>query len=60
MRILVCPDSFKGSLSSSEAAAIIKKAFCDTLGDVEAALCPLADGGPGHGIPFALEDLDDF
>ena len=47
MKILVCPDSFKGSLSSSEAAAIIKKAFCDTLGDVEAALCPLADGGEG-------------
>ena len=47
MKILICPDSFKGSLSSSEAAEIIKSAFCDTLGDVKASLCPLADGGEG-------------
>ena len=47
MNILACPDSFKGSLSASEAAKIIKKAFCDTIPGVSVTLCPLADGGEG-------------
>ncbi|MDR0855474.1 MAG: glycerate kinase [Christensenellaceae bacterium] len=47
MRILVCPDSFKGTLSASEAANIIAVTMKKRLPNAETVLIPLADGGEG-------------
>lgn len=46
-KILIVPDSFKGSLSSREASEIIKKAITDCNDNAEITVCPLADGGEG-------------
>ncbi|MBS1884266.1 MAG: glycerate kinase [Actinobacteria bacterium] len=45
MRALVCPDSFKGTLSAVEVAAAVGAGIEDAGG--EADLCPAADGGEG-------------
>ncbi|RLT28363.1 MAG: glycerate kinase [Chloroflexi bacterium] len=47
MRILVCPQEFKGSLTASEAAQAIAAGLRDALPDAELELLPMADGGPG-------------
>jgi glycerate kinase len=49
MRIVVCPDSFKGSLTSVEAADAIVRGIRIGAGDdsVEVISIPLADGGEG-------------
>lgn len=47
MRILIAPDSFKGSLDSKRAARIIADTLADNLPDTEIIQCPLADGGEG-------------
>ncbi len=52
MRVLVCPDSFKGTLSASRAAEIIAHAAERSAEDIEAIRLPLTDGGDG-----ALEAL---
>jgi glycerate kinase len=44
-RILVAPDSFKGTLSAVEVAAALAEGI--EAGGAEADLCPLADGGEG-------------
>jgi glycerate kinase len=45
MRVLVCPDSFKGSFSAVEVAEAIGAGIEEAGGEVE--LCPVADGGEG-------------
>ncbi len=45
MRYLVCPDSFKGTLSAREVATAIGAGL--VAGGAEADLCPAADGGEG-------------
>jgi len=47
MRVLVCPDKFKGSLSSPQAAEAIAAGFLEGWPEAETVLCPLADGGEG-------------
>jgi len=47
LRILVAPDSFKGSLSAKQAATIIADALDAKLPNAEIVQCPLADGGEG-------------
>ena len=49
MRIVVCPDSFKGSLSAVEAADAIVRGIRIGVADagVEVVSIPLADGGEG-------------
>lgn len=47
MRILVCPQEFKGSLTAGEAARAIADGLIDALPGADLALFPLADGGPG-------------
>ncbi|MGQ9837957.1 MAG: glycerate kinase [Cyanobacteriota bacterium] len=46
-RILVCPDSFKGSLTATEAAESIARGIHQVLPSAEVELIPLADGGEG-------------
>jgi len=49
MRILICTDSFKGSLTSFQAANAIKKGIEKARPGYEIITVPLADGGEGTG-----------
>ena len=53
MRVLVCPDSFTGTLSASEAAAAIAEGWQHTAATDEITLMPLSDGGPGFADAMA-------
>lgn len=55
MRILIAPDSFKGSLTSIQAAAAIAAGIRSVRPDVEIITVPLADGGEGtRDVPHTL------
>lgn len=47
MKILIAPDSFKGSLSAMEAAEAMAKAIQEVDSTIETVLLPAADGGEG-------------
>lgn len=47
VRILVCPDSFTGTLSAAEAAAAIIDGWRQVAGGDDLVGRPLSDGGPG-------------
>ncbi|PAL04635.1 glycerate kinase [Peribacillus simplex] len=47
MKIVISPDSFKGSVSAFEAALAIEKGVKKALPNAETILVPLADGGEG-------------
>jgi glycerate kinase len=48
MKIVIAPDSFKGTLSASDAASALSEGIRDVLGnDVNVVVIPLADGGEG-------------
>lgn len=47
MKIVIAPDSFKGSLSAKEVAHTIAKAVLEVCPDAETVEIPLADGGEG-------------
>src|SRR5947209_15290894 len=47
MKIIVAPNSFKGSLSASEAADAIARGVREALPDAEVVEIPVADGGEG-------------
>lgn len=61
MKFVVCPDSFKGSLSAKEVAEIISKSFKEELTGIDIKEVPLADGGEGTAeiikekFPFVLQ-----
>lgn len=45
--VVVAPDSFKGSLSASRAAAAMRDGILRARPDAQVRVCPLADGGEG-------------
>ncbi|MCT1902885.1 glycerate kinase [Oceanobacillus sojae] len=47
MKIVIAPDSFKGSLSAVEAANAINKGVKNAFPDAKTVLIPVADGGEG-------------
>ncbi|NLK38904.1 MAG: glycerate kinase [Clostridiales bacterium] len=47
MKIIVCPDSFKGSVTSLEAAVSIRKGLALASPESEVVVLPVADGGEG-------------
>jgi len=47
MKIVIAPDSFKGSLSAVEVSDAIEKGVRKALPDVEIVKIPMADGGEG-------------
>lgn len=47
MKIVIAPDSFKGSLSASEVALTIEQGFSHALPKAEYLRVPMADGGEG-------------
>ncbi|MBQ7161824.1 MAG: glycerate kinase [Clostridia bacterium] len=54
-KILIAPDSFKGTLSAREAAEMIAKAARDASPGFEPVLMPIADGGEGTVDAFGAE-----
>lgn len=46
-RILICPDSFKGTLTAEEVADTIEKAIKDVSPAANTRVLPIADGGEG-------------
>jgi len=71
-KVLICPDSMKGTLSASEAASIMARAIHSVLPQCETVELPVADGGEGtidalgaKKVPCQVkgafgEDLDSF
>ncbi|MCM1115151.1 MAG: glycerate kinase [Clostridium sp.] len=49
MKILIVPDSYKGTLTSAEVCACIKKGIRSTDKNAEIICMPFADGGEGFG-----------
>jgi len=47
MKLVICPDSFKGSISSIQAARAIRLGFAHVFPKADFVLLPLADGGEG-------------
>ena len=47
MKIIIAPDSFKGSLTSFQAADAIEKGFLKVLPKTEIVKIPMSDGGEG-------------
>lgn len=47
MKIVIAPDSFKGSLTASEAAQAIEAGILRVFNDAECVSVPMADGGEG-------------
>src|SRR5260370_16745730 len=47
MKVIVAPNSFKGSLSAAEAAAAIARGVRAAIPDAEVIEIPVADGGEG-------------
>ncbi|MSQ41775.1 MAG: glycerate kinase [Dehalococcoidia bacterium] len=47
LRVLVCPQEFKGSLTAAEAARAIAEGVRRALPDAAIEQLPMADGGPG-------------
>lgn len=47
LRVLICPDKFKGSLSAEEAALAVAKGIRRAVPNAVCDLHPLADGGEG-------------
>lgn len=47
MKIVVCPDSFKGSLTAAQASEAIKEGISSVCPDYHMVTLPLADGGEG-------------
>jgi len=47
VKIIIAPDSFKGSLSAGEASEAIRVGVLRAMPDAETVLIPLADGGEG-------------
>lgn len=47
MKILIAPDSYKGSLTSLEVGLTIQKAFLEVMPSASIDVIPMADGGEG-------------
>jgi len=52
MKIVVAPDSFKGSLSAKEAADSIRRGILRIYRDIDVVCVPMADGGEGTVQPM--------
>ncbi len=46
-KVVIAPDSFKGTLSSAEVCGIVKDVLIKKYGEVEVIEIPIADGGEG-------------
>lgn len=54
MKILIAPDSFKGSMSALKICEITAKALKDAFPDIRTECIPVADGGEGTAESFVI------
>lgn len=54
MKVLVVPDSFKGSLTAINVCKIIEKGICSIFKNAEVIKMPVADGGEGTVDAFGI------
>ncbi|MGQ9523250.1 MAG: glycerate kinase family protein [Armatimonadota bacterium] len=47
LRVLVAPDSFKGTLTAAQAAEAIRRGVISVMANAQVSLIPIADGGEG-------------
>jgi len=47
MKFLIAPNAFKGTISASQSAIIIRSAILDRNPSAKTEICPIADGGDG-------------
>jgi glycerate kinase len=47
MKVIICPDSFKGTLSAFEVANAMQEGILDADQSIETVILPVADGGEG-------------
>ncbi|MFC4100189.1 glycerate kinase [Paenibacillus xanthanilyticus] len=52
MKIVIAPDSFKGSLTAAEAAQAIERGIRNAFPEADTVLVPMADGGEGSLEPI--------
>ena len=52
MKIIVAPDSFKGTLSAQEVCKIVARECCEVIPGAEIIAVPLADGGEGMAVAW--------
>ena len=59
-KIVIAPDSFKGTLSSLEVCSLVKKSLLEERDDLEIIEVPIADGGEGMTESFmcAIDDSE--
>ena len=57
-KVVIAPDSFKGTLSSAEVCGIVRDVLIKKYGDIEIIEIPIADGGEGmtDSFLYAFED----
>ena len=53
VRVVIAPDSFKGSLTSAEVASALARGWLEARPDDDVQLAPLADGGEGTLVAIA-------
>jgi len=53
LRVVIAPDSFKGSLTSVEVASALARGWLEARPDDDVQLAPLADGGEGTLVAIA-------
>jgi len=53
-KILLIPDSFKGTMSSQEICSIMEKAILNNFEDANVISIPVADGGEGSVDAFLV------
>lgn len=54
MNVLICPDSFKGTLTAVEAAEAMERGVKRTAPEVRCLLLPVADGGEGTCMALSM------
>lgn len=47
MKIVIAPDSYKGTMTSKEVALLIESAAKDAMPDIKTLIVPISDGGEG-------------
>ena len=57
-KIIIAPDSFKGTLSAREVAETVARAALDASADFEPVLMPIADGGEGTVDAFGARRVE--
>ena len=60
MKVVIAPQSFKGSISALDAAKALEEGVLRVVSDAETVLVPVADGGDGTLRPWSKQRAATF